>query len=469
MTLKKQLAVLSGGFVLILLIEGAINFYSSQAKAKLFHQVANIELPAVRSMTLADMMHDGLRAVAISAILESAKGNKDAFIELDAEVQEKASDFRRYINELEALELSQEVKDAVSSAKPEMEAYITSTEKIVLLAKTEGPVAAQAGLDPFMASFRVLEDKMGALGELIEASAKATHSDTGSYDLIQSIGFVIGIIFAIVAGFFVTRSATKQIQTFSDFVKSSTDRLLAASQSLQDASQKMASASSETAASLEETAASLEELSATVKLNSDHSGRAEGLAMQSLNFAEKGVQQVNQFNVIMTDLQASSKQMEEIVKVIDDIAFQTNLLALNASVEAARAGEMGRGFAVVAEAVRGLAQRSASSAKDISTLIQQSIEKIQAGGASAQSTSVVMTELFEGNQKVQIINKEIASGSNEQSQGLHQINEAMGTLDQSAQVSSQLANEVSASSQQISQLAGELQTQLDTIQKQMLG
>lgn len=469
MSLKKKIAFLCIGFVCILLVEAGINFYSSQAKAKLFHHVAKIELPAVRAMTLADMMHDGLRAVAMAAILESAKGNKEALVELLAEAREKAQSFREQLQVLEKLELTGEVKRALQATQPEMESYIQRTEKIVQLAQSEGPVAAQGGLDEFMESFRKLEVSMEQLGELIEKSAAATHENTGLYDLLQLIGFASGILFSVIFGYFLLRSATHQIQTFSEFIDSSAAGLIEASEQLQAASQKMASASSETAASLEETAASLEELSAAVKMNSDNTSKAEGLASQSLVTAQKGVQEVTLFNSMMEELQSSSQQMEEIVKVIDDIAFQTNLLALNASVEAARAGEMGKGFAVVAEAVRGLAQRSASSAKDISSLIQLSIEKIKAGGVSAKSSAEVMNQLFRGNQNVQVINKEIASGSYEQSQGLHQINVAMGSLDQSAQLSSQLANEVSASSLQISQLAEDLRTRLNDVKKQMLG
>ncbi len=155
----------------------------------------------------------------------------------------------------------------------------------------------------------------------------------------------------------------------------------------------------------------------------------------------------------MTQISQSSKKIEEIIHVIDDIAFQTNLLALNAAVEAARAGEQGKGFAVVAEAVRALAQRSAASASDISTLIKESVTQIEDGSHTADQSGAVLTNIVSSIKKVADLNNEIAAASAEQTTGIQQISKAMNQLDQASQSNAASAEEIAATSGEINNLA----------------
>ena len=194
-----------------------------------------------------------------------------------------------------------------------------------------------------------------------------------------------------------------------------------------------------------------------VKLNADNAKEASSLSQASRKSAEDGESEIRNLIGAMTDISKSSKKIEEIINVIDDIAFQTNLLALNAAVEAARAGEQGKGFAVVAEAVRNLAQRSASAAKDITVLIKDSVEQISNGSKIADQSGEVLKNIVNSVKKVSDLNNEIASASAEQSNGISQISKAMNELDQATQRNASSAEETAASSEEMSSQALELQ------------
>ncbi|MGE9744476.1 methyl-accepting chemotaxis protein [Bdellovibrio bacteriovorus] len=223
------------------------------------------------------------------------------------------------------------------------------------------------------------------------------------------------------------------------------------------AGQTLSQSSTEAAASLEETVASLEEMSSMVKMNSDNAKQAATLSQSSKDSAEQGQNEITMLISSMNDISQSSKKIEEIISVIDDIAFQTNLLALNAAVEAARAGEQGKGFAVVAEAVRALAQRSASAAKDINVLIKDSVEKVDRGSQIADRSGEVLQTIVTSVKKVADLNNEIAAASSEQTTGIQQISKAMNQLDQGAQANAASSEEIAASSEEISAQAQQMQ------------
>lgn len=223
------------------------------------------------------------------------------------------------------------------------------------------------------------------------------------------------------------------------------------------AGNSLSQSSTEAAASLEETVASLEELSSMVQMNSDNAKQAATLSASSREVAEKGQQELARLITSMEQISASSKKIEEIIHVIDDIAFQTNLLALNAAVEAARAGEQGKGFAVVAEAVRSLAQRSAVAAKDITHLIKESVQQVDEGSHIAGSSEEVLNNIVTSVKKVADLNNEISTASTEQTSGIQQISKAMNQLDQAAQSNAASAEEVAATSSEIDSMAVETQ------------
>jgi methyl-accepting chemotaxis protein len=203
----------------------------------------------------------------------------------------------------------------------------------------------------------------------------------------------------------------------------------------------------EQSSSLEETASSMEEMTTTVKQNADNAGQANQLAMAARDQAEKGGSVVSQAVKAMTDINEASKKIADIIGVIDDIAFQTNLLALNAAVEAARAGEQGRGFAVVASEVRSLAGRSATAAKEIKELIQDSVRKVEDGSVLVTQSGQTLEKIVASVKKVSDIVAEIAAASREQSSGIEQVNRAVMQMDELTQQNAALVEQATAASQ----------------------
>jgi methyl-accepting chemotaxis protein len=215
----------------------------------------------------------------------------------------------------------------------------------------------------------------------------------------------------------------------------------------------------EQASSLEETAASMEQMTNAVKENADNSAEANQLAAAARVLAQKGGEVLCRAVTAMSEINASSRRIAAITNVIDEIAFQTNLLALNAAVEAARAGEQGRGFAVVASEVRNLAGRSATAAKEIKSLIEDSVAKVVDGSRLVDESGKTLEEIVAGVKKVTDLLGEITAGSHEQSVGIDHINKAVMQMDEMTQQNASLVEEACAANQVLTEQAQSL-TQL---------
>ena len=233
-------------------------------------------------------------------------------------------------------------------------------------------------------------------------------------------------------------------------VRQGSENVSTASSEIAQGNNDLSARTESQASALEETAASMEELSGTVKQNADSARQANQLASNASTVAQTGGEVVGQVVHTMRDINDSSRKIADIISVIDGIAFQTNILALNAAVEAARAGEQGRGFAVVASEVRALAGRSAEAAKEIKTLINASVEKVEHGTTLVDQAGTTMTEVVNAIRRVTDLMGEIDSASSEQAAGVVQVGEAVSQMDQVTQQNAALVEEMAAAASSLS-------------------
>jgi len=239
-------------------------------------------------------------------------------------------------------------------------------------------------------------------------------------------------------------------------VRMGTELITKASEEIASGNADLSSRTESQASSLEETASSMEELTSTVKQNADNARQANQLAVSASSVAAKGGNVVSQVVDTMGAIKGSSRKIVDIIGVIDGIAFQTNILALNAAVEAARAGEQGRGFAVVASEVRNLAQRSASAAKEIKELIGDSVNKVDAGSKLVDEAGQTMDLIVKSIKQVADIMGEITTATQEQGNGIEQVNQAITRMDEMTQQNAALVEEAAAAAESMQEQAQKL-------------
>ncbi|RFP09236.1 methyl-accepting chemotaxis protein [Duganella sp. BJB488] len=380
--------------------------------------------------------------------------------------------------------------------------YMKAATDVVKLASAGNNKEALEVLNgPGTTTFQIVDDLLSdlvdvndKLGEKSNSDAKAAVADV----LKESTALLIAaILLSAWLGYWITRSITRPMneavkvaqavadgdltsrivvdskdetgqlqQAMKDMVESlirivnevrtGTDTVATASGQIAAGNLELSSRTEQQASSLEETASSMEEMTSTVKQNADNARQANQLAISASEVAVKGGEVVSQVVETMDSINTSSKKIVDIIGVIDGIAFQTNILALNAAVEAARAGEQGRGFAVVATEVRNLAQRSAAAAKEIKTLIGDSVEKVDIGTKLVDQAGSTMQAIVKSIESVTDIMGEITAASQEQTSGIEQINQAIAQMDQVTQQNASLVEEAAAAAGSLQDQAGSL-------------
>ena len=458
---------------------------------------------ALKNQMQADMMHDALRADVLAALLAGqkpeAERTEDAKRIVD-DLKEHAGTFREGLAENEKLPLNDVLKRSIADSGDALNAYIQSAESIVSLALKD-TVAAQAQYPEFARAFKMLEDKMAALSELIDSAGKQSDADGAAAAVTarSAIGLgllvcglvLFGVLFVFIRSIIrplaeavrIARSVaagdlTSRIDVNSQDeigqlllamkdmnaslanivgqVRTGTETIAVASREIASGNADLSNRTESQASSLEETASSMEELTSTVKQNAENARQANQLVVSSADVAVKGGKIMGQVVDTMASIKQSSRKIADIIGVIEGVAFQTNILALNAAVEAARAGEQGRGFAVVATEVRNLAQRSAGAAKEIKVLIDDSVGQVDAGGKLVDEAGKTMDEIVSSVKRVTDIMSEIAAASQEQSSGIEQVNQAITRMDEVTQHNAALVKEAAAAAESLQDQAGKL-------------
>ena len=288
-----------------------------------------------------------------------------------------------------------------------------------------------------------------SLGQALDAANAVARGDLSHSIELQGKDEVAQLLQALVA------MQDSLVKVVSD-VRQGSDGVATASAEIAQGNSDLSSRTEQQASALQETAASMEELASTVRQNADNAKQANQLAQGASAVAIKGGEVVAQVVATMKGINDSSRKISDIISVIDGIAFQTNILALNAAVEAARAGEQGRGFAVVATEVRSLAGRSADAAKEIKTLINASVERVEQGTMLVGQAGATMTEVVNSIRSVTDLMGEINAASSEQSQGVSQIGEAVTQMDQVTQQNAALVEEIAAAATSLETQARDL-------------
>ncbi|MCL1560088.1 methyl-accepting chemotaxis protein [Xanthomonas nasturtii] len=345
------------------------------------------------------------------------------------------------------------ISDTMAQVKANLGA-MNSEIKQLAQAAANGDFSARGDAERFQYDFRVMVESLNTLMSTADGNLQSLSG------LLQSIA--AGDLTARMSGDFRgvfaqmrddANATATQLAVIVSGIKASATSIKGAASEIAAGNQDLSQRTEQQAANLEETAASMEELTSTVKQNAESARQANQLAIGAAGVASQGGEIVSKVVETMSGIEASSKKIADIISVIDGISFQTNILALNAAVEAARAGEQGRGFAVVASEVRTLAQRSSAAAKEIKSLIDDSVQRVADGSVLVHSAGKTMGEIVSSVQRVTDIMGEISAASQEQSSGIEQVNQTVTHMDEATQQNAALVEEATAAARSLEEQA----------------
>lgn len=339
------------------------------------------------------------------------------------------------------LEQLKNIEAAAKSYEAAIRGFLTVMQDTSVEASALVKIAAEV----LNAAEAVVDIGLENVGKISQESTESLNFAS----IVMVIGLVIALVISFVVAFLMIRSIVKIVVESVKSLSEGTTQVVSASEQISSASVSLAEGASSQASSVEEVSATIEQATASNNQNAENSREANILAQHSNEAAKIGNQRVEELMGAMEKITDSSQKIAKIIKTIDEIAFQTNLLALNAAVEAARAGEHGLGFAVVAEEVKNLAERSAGAAKEITGIIEASIDQVKMGTDVANKTKESFGDILSGIKKTSDLIGEIAISAKEQAEGMNQIAIAMGSVDQITQQNASASEETAAAAEEL--------------------
>jgi methyl-accepting chemotaxis protein I, serine sensor receptor len=497
-TIKARLALVMAVISLLLLLVGLLGLFGMTISNRADYQVYSNQLPSALSIDLADVYVDRARTALDRAAMDPAAPDLSAvYTKADGMMDKSKEAWTRYL----ALPRGAEEDRLAQAVAAKREDMGRGLDDFVTAIKSGDHAQIMHTAQQTADLYAALSISSKALSDFQFATAKAGYEAAqDTFSTIRTVT-IVSLILGLCASAYswlALRSAIARpldaalihfekiaagdlshpvavtstdemgrmlsglskmrdgLITTVKAVRASGDSIATAAKQIAAGNIDLSSRTEEQAASLEQTAASMEQISSTVKQNADNARQASGLADTASEIAARGNAVVNTVVETMGEINASSRQIADIISIIEGIAFQTNILALNAAVEAARAGEQGRGFAVVASEVRSLSQRSSAAAKDIKDLIQKSVDRVQAGTTQVDQAGATMKEIITAIQRVTDIMAEISSASTEQSHGIDQVSKAVSQMDEVTQQNAALVEEATAAASSLEDQADEL-------------
>jgi methyl-accepting chemotaxis protein len=403
-------------------------------------------------ITIVNNIIDEGNAIIIGTWYAIANRSPEHFLQ----TQKRFSEIDQHLNSLRALTDEASDLELIKQNAEAGKAYSDNMDRFLIAWNQREEVFSQWGELGTIVTNAAQQTAEYAMNETTAGADSAAAALTQA-TLIVVVGLSIGAIVGILLALFITRGINNTLHRISESLGAGAEQTASAAGQVSQSSQSMAEGASEQASSLEETSASLEEMTSMTKQNAENANQASKLMALAKETVDDMARATDEMSKAISEIKSSSDETAKIIKTIDEIAFQTNLLALNAAVEAARAGDAGKGFAVVAEEVRNLAQRSAEAARNTAEMIAGSVKNADNGVQVTDRVSEALKQTVTNSEKVAQLVAEIAAASNEQAQGIEQINTAVAQMDQVTQSNAANSEESASASEELSAQAEEMQ------------